>query len=93
MDTAQPGILLPVPECCRYMTFSLAPGAEPRQALERLHAYGVDENMVVGVGQSVVSALGQSVEGLRPFPSLVGPGVDIPATPAALWIWLGRLTT
>jgi putative iron-dependent peroxidase len=44
--------------------------------------------MVVGLGQSVVSAVGASVDGLRPFPSLVGPGVDIPATPAALWIWL-----
>ena len=44
--------------------------------------------MVVGVGKSVVSALGRSIEGLRAFPSLVGPGVDIPATPAALWFWL-----
>lgn len=44
--------------------------------------------MVVGIGPSVVAALGGEVAGLRGFPSLVGPGVDIPATPAALWIWL-----
>lgn len=88
MDTVQAGILLPVPQCCRYMTFGLIPGADPAGVLERLKEYEVGERMVVGVGQSVVAALGGSIEGLRAFPSLVGPGVDIPATPAALWFWL-----
>jgi len=88
MDTAQPGILLPVPARCRYLTFGLVPGADPTDALRRLKEYGVDEGMVVGLGKSVVSVLGKEVEGLRPFPSLVGPGVDIPATPSALWVWL-----
>ena len=27
MNTVQPGILLPVPACCRYLTFGLIPGA------------------------------------------------------------------
>ncbi|MFC1662103.1 Dyp-type peroxidase [Gemmatimonadota bacterium] len=88
MGTYQPGIMLPVPECCRYLTFGLVPGADPAKALEALRDHGVGEDMVVGLGQSVVLSLGKSVPGLRPFPSLVGPGIDIPATPAALWIWL-----
>lgn len=88
MDTAQPGILLPVPRCCRYLTFGLIPGADPAEGLERLKAIRVGEGMVVGIGKSVVSGLGHDVPGLRSFPSLVGPGVDIPATPAGLWIWL-----
>jgi putative iron-dependent peroxidase len=88
MDTVQPGILLPVPEACRYMTFSLIPGADPQDSLQALREDGLDGGMVVGVGQSVVLALGGAIEGLRAFPSLVGPGVDIPATPAGLWIWL-----
>ncbi len=88
MDTCQPGILLPVPHCCRYLTFGLIPGADPTRALADLKEFGIGEGMVVGIGRSVVSALGQEVEGLRSFPSLVGPGVDIPATPAGLWIWL-----
>jgi putative iron-dependent peroxidase len=70
------------------MTFGLIPGADPKPALEALRDHGLDEGMVVGLGQSVVLSLGKSVPGLRPFPSLVGPGVDIPATPAGLWIWL-----
>jgi putative iron-dependent peroxidase len=88
VDTYQPGIMLPVPECCRYLTFGLVPGADPNEALGALRDSGIGEEMVVGLGQSVALALGKSVPGLRPFPSLVGPGVDIPATPAALWIWL-----
>ncbi len=88
MDSAQPGILLDVPQGCRYMTFGLVPGADPVPALEALRDRGIGEEMVVGLGKSVVSALGKAVEGLRPFPTLVGPGVDIPATQGALWIWL-----
>jgi len=88
MNAAQPGILLDVPEGCRYMTFGLVPGADPVEPLKALRDRGVGEEMVIGLGQSLVSALGATVEGLRPFPTLVGPGVDIPATPAALWIWL-----
>jgi len=88
MDTAQSGILADVPPCCRYMTFSLKPGADPTEALKALKDHGSDEGIVVGLGKSVVSALGKEVDGLRPFPSLVGPGVDIPATPAGLWVWL-----
>ncbi len=88
MDIPQPGILLPVPHCCRYLTFGLKPGADPAEALAGLREFGGGDGVVVGIGKSVVSALGREVEGLRAFPSLVGPGVDIPATPAGLWIWL-----
>ena len=88
MDTAQPGILLPVPQCCRYLTFGLIPGADPSEALGSLKEYGVGQGIVVGIGKSVALVLGKTVEGLRSFPSMVGPGIDIPATPAALWIWL-----
>ena len=32
MQTAQPGILLSVPQNCRYLTFGLVPGADPAEA-------------------------------------------------------------
>lgn len=88
MQDSQPGIMLPVPACGRYLTFGLAPGADPRQAATALAELVIDESLVVGLGQSLISALGQTIPGLRPFPVLVGPGVDIPSTPAALWCWL-----
>lgn len=88
MDAVQPGVLPDIPEGCRYLTFGLVPDADPSEALEALRDRGIDDEMVVGLGQSLVTLLGKEIQGLRPFPSLVGPGVDIPATPSALWIWL-----
>jgi putative iron-dependent peroxidase len=88
MDAVQPGVFPDVPEGCRYLTFGLVPGADPIEALQRLRDQGVGDEMVVGLGQSLVSLLGKEIPGLRPFPTMVGPGVDIPATPSALWIWL-----
>jgi len=88
MDAVQPGVLPDVPEGCRYLTFGLVPGADPIEALKRLRDQGIGDEMVVGLGQSLVSLLGKEIPGLRPFPTMVGPGVDIPATPSALWIWL-----
>jgi putative iron-dependent peroxidase len=91
MDGVQPGVFPEVPEACRYLTLGLVPGADPAEALEALEALreeAIGDQMVVGLGPSLVSLLRKEIPGLRPFPSLVGPGVDIPATPSALWIWL-----
>ena len=39
-------------------------------------------------GASLVAALGKTVEGLTEFPNWSSAGVDIPSSPAALWVWL-----
>jgi len=88
MDAVQPGVLPPVPEVCRYLTFGLSCGRDPTEALERLRDLGIGEEMVVGLGASLIHLLGQEVDGLRALPPVVGPGVDIPSTPSALWLWL-----
>ena len=82
MSTVQPGVLPNVPHGCRYRTLSLIPGADPVEPLKALKELGIGEEMVVGIGLSLVSLLGAEIPGLKAFPSLVGPGVDIPATPA-----------
>jgi len=84
----QPGILAPLTRAARYLTFDLRHGTDPRDALRRLAALCDSDAIVVGIGASLVAALGRSIEGLRPFPVVSGPGFDVPATPAALWIWL-----
>ena len=43
---------------------------------------------MVGLGQGLVRALGKTVEGLRPFPAMAGPGCAIPSTQGDLWVWL-----
>lgn len=88
MTPSQPGILAPVPRVARYLTFTLAPEADPAAALQRL-AQDVDlEHVVVGIGRSAVLALGRDLEGLREHPAYSGRGFDVPSTPAALWCWL-----
>jgi putative iron-dependent peroxidase len=84
----QRGILAPVPPVARYLTFHLRHRAEPHAALGRLATLCDGDAVVVGIGQSLVAACGTRVEGLRGFPSVSGPGFDVPATPAPLWCWL-----
>ena len=88
MSLYQAGLPAPIPRLARYLTFGLAPGAEPRAALQRL-AGAVDPGAtVVGLGRSTVRALGRDIPGLRDPAARSGPGLEIPSTPAALWCWL-----
>src|SRR5688572_22610121 len=91
MSIAQPGILQPVPVVARYALFHPADGAvrEPlSEALRRLAEVANGEDVVVGIGPSLVAALGATVPGLREFPELSGHGAHVPSTPVPLWCWL-----
>ena len=88
MTSIQPGILAPVPPLARYLTFQLAPGGDAGRALAHLAAQADPALTVVGVGRSMVLALGRDLPGLRDFPARSAAGIDLPATPAALWCWL-----
>ena len=88
MRNIQPGILAPIPPLARYLGFSLCADVEPSRFLQSLHdAVDVDE-AVIGIGPSLVQALGKNIDGLRNFSGHSGPGLDVPATPMALWCWL-----
>lgn len=88
MGNSQSGILAGVPPMARYLTFSLIPGAVPDPALQALAEMADGENIIVGVGVSLVKVLNRVIDGLWHFPQYSGPGVDLPTTPAALWVWL-----
>ncbi len=88
MPTPQPGILQPLPPLSRYLVFALEPDTNVAAGLEALVALVDGEATVAGIGEAPLSAIGRSAPGLRPFPPLAGPGVSIPSTPAALWLWL-----
>jgi putative iron-dependent peroxidase len=84
----QPGILAEPPPHARYLEFALIPGGNPARALHALQS-GCDMHRgVIGVGPSLAAALGVTVPGLRQFTSLTGPGIEVPATHGALWLWL-----
>jgi porphyrinogen peroxidase len=84
----QTGVLLPQPAVARYLTFVLADNARARDALQTLCKQIDGDRCVVGFGESLIESLDANIVGLKPFPALTGAGVEIPATPGALWCWL-----
>ncbi len=88
MSGPQSGILAPLPPAARYLSFSLLQGADARGALRRIAAEVDGEQTVLGIGASLATALGRHVEGLTTFPSFAAAAVELPNTPAALWLWL-----
>lgn len=56
--------------------------------LADLAAAADGSELVVGIGQSLISALDCEIPGMRVFPSLANLGIEIPSTSAALWCWL-----
>ena len=88
MTNHQPAILQPVPAHARHLLFDRRAGADPRGALGALRALADGESVLVGIGDTLVRALGARIAGLRTFPSFAGSPEPIPCTPADLWIWL-----
>ena len=88
MEFSQAGILQAVPTVARYAFFSVASVADLPVGLQRLAEVVDGEAVVAGVSAGVAAALGKTLPGLREFPALAGPGVEVPATPGALWCWL-----
>lgn len=88
----QPGILEPIPAVARYVVFSLTEqGADAqavKDALLRLSPLVNGSDVVLGIGPSLVTALGAEVPGLHEFPDLSGHGVKVPSTPGTLWCWV-----
>jgi len=88
MSAAQPGILQPVPAVARHLVFTHTLDSNPLEQLRRLQDVADGETLVVGLGQSLLAHLGCEIKGMQDMPVLSGSAVEIPSTPASLWIWL-----
>ncbi|MCW8887376.1 MAG: Dyp-type peroxidase [Motiliproteus sp.] len=88
MTMVQQGILAPLPSAARYLFFTLRSQADISQLQSELERLPKSGDMVIGLGPSLVQQMGGEIKTLRPFPALCNNGIDVPATPAALWIWL-----
>lgn len=88
MTTSQAGILADVPKLSRYLEFSLKPDSDPASVLRDLASRDLGADLVIGLGAGLVSGLSAAVDGLRPFPVMTGPGVEIPSTQADVWCWI-----
>ena len=88
MSTSQAGILADLPDLSRYLEFNLLPDSDPAPVLRDLAARNPGAEMVIGIGSGLVSALKGSVPGMRAFPAMSGPGVEVPSTQADVWCWI-----
>ncbi len=88
MVSAQQGILDDVPTQARYLTFSVMHDVEPADLLTAIKDCYAAGATVIGLGDSLIGYCGKQIDGLTTFPSYSHGGVDVPATPAALWVWL-----
>lgn len=88
MNQMQAGILADVPDNARFISFQLADTSTLEAALGAIQAHADGERVVVGIGLSVVEALGQHIPGLLAGPRIDGSVIDIPCQPIALWLWL-----
>jgi putative iron-dependent peroxidase len=90
MSTIQAGIAARVPAHGRYLSLALRPGTDDavRPVLRALAAQADGLHTVVGLGATLVARLDAAVPGLRSFSAPPASRVDLPATPAELWLWL-----
>lgn len=88
MGNYQTGILADVPTHARYLFFSLQDDEAMQTTLKQLLAIVDGHNTVIGIGESTLRIIGKDIPGLKPFPAMTGPGIDIPSTPYALMLWL-----
>ncbi len=88
MQNIQAGILAEGTKLARYLEFSVNSEADVEAALRALMAEEMNENLVIGIGQSLIDLLGKNIPGLRTMPAKTGSGIDVPSTPTALWCWL-----
>lgn len=88
MTTPQAGILAPLPNHARYLTFTLGETPKIAVALAALREIADGESTVVGVGQTLADALGVGIAGLKSCPPTTAPGLSIEIAPEVLWLWL-----
>ncbi|MEX8518469.1 MAG: Dyp-type peroxidase [Leptothrix sp. (in: b-proteobacteria)] len=86
---AQTGLLAGVPAQARYMRFQLRADATATAAVLQALAAQVDGvQTLVGLGASLVAALGAEIAHLHELTPPAGARVALPTNPAALWLWL-----
>lgn len=88
MQTTQTGILAEETHLARYLSFSIDEHEEIEICLQTLADVCDTEHTVIGIGESLVKALGKTIPGLTTMPARSAPGIEIPSNPSALWCWL-----
>ena len=88
MTTAQPGILLPLPNLARYLSFSLADTSRIVECLQALANSPTGKTRSPDLGKASFPRSGAMIPGLKSFPPISAPGLSIENAPEAAWVWL-----
>jgi len=86
--THQTGIIDEIPNLARYQYFRLKAGAEPKTALLALADIAIENDIVVGLGQTLLTSLKADIANMRKMPQFEAEGLDIPTSPHDLWCWI-----
>jgi len=88
MSQPQPAILADLPAHARYLDLKLRSGTDTNQALVLAADQTFSERVTIGLGPGLLATTPGSVNGMRHFPSLSGPGCEVPSTQRDLWVWI-----
>lgn len=80
----QPTLLEGVPRHASFSFLALRHGHDPVTSAGQLTQGEHPDHLLVGLGSSLLAALGGAIPGMRPMPALSAPGVAIPTTPSDL---------
>lgn len=84
----QKGIIGAIPDQARHLFHDLKPGGDPGPALQKLARFAAGNDMVCGLGYSLLQQLGIEVPGIHEMPQFKSAQQHIPANSHALWCWL-----
>ena len=92
----QSGIIDEIPSLARYQYFNLKDESNPKLALQNLADIAVENNIVVGFGETLISSLDSEISDMRKMPKFeakyngknIAKAIDIPTTPNDLWCWI-----
>ncbi|MCB1674554.1 MAG: Dyp-type peroxidase, partial [Pseudomonadales bacterium] len=84
----QRGILANIPPVGRYLTFQQYDPSQVKACLQQLCAMVDGEQVVLGLGKSLLLQLDLAHPHLPNFPAYTSAGINIPSTPADLWLWV-----
>ncbi|MBR7777697.1 Dyp-type peroxidase [Undibacterium rugosum] len=91
MSVHQTAILDALPAHATYLSFDLQEETDAsavKAALKQIQRLVDGQRIVMGVGMALAQALKVDIPGLLEFSGIANSKVALPATPAALWLWL-----
>ena len=88
--TYQSGIIDNIPKLARYQFFRLKVDIDPKNALRQLADIAIENDIIVGLGQTLISTLDAKIPSMRIMPEFTtsDKNIDIPTTPHDLWCWI-----